>query len=46
MKKAKTTGDQPFVTSNCNGVLTASTGFSESDVTMTDDSNPVAEMFS
>ena len=29
--------NQPFVTSTSNGILTASTGFSESDIQMTDE---------
>jgi hypothetical protein len=46
MKKAKTTQeiDQPFVTSTSNGILTASTGFSESDIHMTDELSSPSEM--
>ena len=46
MKKTKTTENQPFVMSDSNGVLTASTGFSEEDIVMSEDSNLTAEMFS
>lgn len=46
MKKANTMEDQPFVTSTSNGILTASTGFSQSDIQMTDDLSSPSETFS
>jgi hypothetical protein len=46
MKKANTMEDQPFVTSTSNGILTASTGFSYSDIQMTDDLSSPSETFS
>jgi len=48
MTKAHTSeeNNQPFVTSTSNGILTASTGFSESDIPMTDEMSSQSEISS
>jgi len=47
IKKSKTEEvNQPFVTSTSNGMLTASTGFSESDMQMTDEMNSSLDLSS